>query len=108
MKVILTKGGEQFVNREELSVAGTPVYSDLFSLEKKWKWGISGCRGKPTSSSSRQLRRIWIAKMANGFADDLASAALLANNKRLLVAPAMNTQMWIHPGDRAQREADYA
>lgn len=38
-----------------------------------------------------------IAKMANGFADDLATATLLANNKLLLVAPAMNTHMWIHP-----------
>ena len=38
-----------------------------------------------------------IAKMANGLADDLASATLLASNKTVLVAPAMNTQMWNHP-----------
>jgi phosphopantothenoylcysteine decarboxylase/phosphopantothenate--cysteine ligase len=52
-----------------------------------------------------------IAKMANGFADDLATACLLANNKPLLVAPAMNTQMWNHPATQrnlAQIRADGA
>src|SRR5690606_27296086 len=38
-----------------------------------------------------------IARMAHGFASDMASATLLANNKPLIVAPAMNTYMWVHP-----------
>ena len=38
-----------------------------------------------------------LAKMANGLADDLASTLLLATDKRVLVAPAMNLRMWLHP-----------
>ncbi|MBY0406165.1 MAG: bifunctional phosphopantothenoylcysteine decarboxylase/phosphopantothenate--cysteine ligase CoaBC, partial [Rickettsiales bacterium] len=50
-----------------------------------------------------------IAKLATGRADDLASTALLASNKPLLLAPAMNTQMWNHPATQrnlAQVKAD--
>ncbi len=41
-----------------------------------------------------------MAKMAHGFADDLATAVLLAADKTVLVAPAMNVRMWQHPATR--------
>ena len=43
-----------------------------------------------------------MAKMAGGHADDLASTVLLATDKPMLVAPAMNVRMWAAPGDAAQ------
>ena len=46
--------------------------------------------------------------MAHGLADDLASTLLLATDKRVLVAPAMNLRMWLHPGDAAQRASGCA
>src|ERR1019366_6825971 len=42
-----------------------------------------------------------IARMANGLADDLASTALLATDKPVLIAPAMNTMMWTHAATKA-------
>ena len=42
-----------------------------------------------------------LAKMAAGLADDLATTVLLATDKRVLVAPAMNVRMWLHPATRA-------
>ena len=42
-----------------------------------------------------------LAKMAAGLADDLASTVLLATDKPVLVAPAMNVRMWLHPATRA-------
>src|SRR5207248_4383118 len=41
-----------------------------------------------------------LAKLANGHANDLASTALLATDKRVLMAPAMNVRMWNHPAAR--------
>ena len=43
-----------------------------------------------------------LAKMAHGLADDLATTLLLATDKRVLVAPAMNLRMWLHPATAAQ------
>jgi phosphopantothenoylcysteine decarboxylase/phosphopantothenate--cysteine ligase len=45
-----------------------------------------------------------LAKMAGGLADDLASTVLLATDKRVLVAPAMNVRMWLHPATRRNIE----
>ena len=42
-----------------------------------------------------------IAKAANGLADDLASTTLMATDKRVLMAPAMNVRMWTHPAVQA-------
>ena len=95
---IVTKGGSEFVSLKEIrEISGNPVSTDLFSLkEKKAIWHIRFSRETDlmiVAPASADL----IAKMAHGIADDMASATLLANNKRLVVAPAMNTQMWIHP-----------
>jgi phosphopantothenoylcysteine decarboxylase/phosphopantothenate--cysteine ligase len=47
-----------------------------------------------------------MAKMANGLANDLASTVLLATNKPVLIAPAMNPAMWSHPATRRNRNAE--
>lgn len=96
--VIVTKGGSEFVSIKEIEkLSGNKVSTDIFAAdEKKDMWHIRFSRETDVivvAPASADL----IAKMAQGIADDMASATLLANNKKLLVAPAMNTQMWIHP-----------
>jgi len=99
--VIVTKGGREFVSLSEIEkLSGNKVSVDIFAPdEKKDMWHIRFSRETDlivVAPASADM----IAKMAQGIADDMASATLLANNKRVLVAPAMNTQMWIHPATR--------
>lgn len=95
---IMTKAAEQFVT--ELSVAsltGEKVYTDLFSLTDEIEMGhIELSRSADllvVAPASADL----MAKMAQGVANDLASTTLLATDKKILIAPAMNVRMWQHP-----------
>ena len=95
---IVTQSGARFVSVKEIAtLSGHPVSTDLFApKEMKEMWHIRFSRETDlvvVAPASANL----IAKMAHGIADDMASATLLANNKKLLVAPAMNTYMWMHP-----------
>jgi phosphopantothenoylcysteine decarboxylase / phosphopantothenate---cysteine ligase len=94
---ILTQGGTQFVT--PLSVAAITeekVYTDLFSLTDESEMGhIQLSRAADLLVVAPASADI-IAKMAGGFADDLATTALLATDKPVLVAPAMNVRMWHH------------
>ena len=98
VRCIVTRSGGEFVSVKEIEkLSGNPVSTDLFSpAEKKEMWHIRFSRETDlivVAPASANL----IAKMANGISDDMASATLLANNKGALVAPAMNTYMWVHP-----------
>ena len=98
VRCIITKGGEQFV--APLSVAAlseNQAYTDLFSLKDEVEMGHIRLSREADLVVVAPASADLIAKMANGLADDLASATLLASNKTVLVAPAMNTQMWNHP-----------
>jgi phosphopantothenoylcysteine decarboxylase/phosphopantothenate--cysteine ligase len=95
---IMTKAAGQFVT--ELSVAsltGEKVYTDLFSLTDEVEMGhIELSRSADllvVAPASADL----MAKMAQGLANDLASTTLLATDKKMLIAPAMNVRMWQHP-----------
>jgi phosphopantothenoylcysteine decarboxylase/phosphopantothenate--cysteine ligase len=95
---ILTKAAEQFVT--QLSVASLTkekVYTDLFSLTDEVEMGhIELSRSADllvVAPASADL----MAKMAQGLANDLASTTLLATDKKILIAPAMNVRMWQHP-----------
>lgn len=94
---ILTQGGAQFVT--PLSVAAITeekVYADLFSLTDESEMGhIQLSRAADLVVVAPASADI-IAKMAGGFADDLATTALLATDKPVLIAPAMNVRMWHH------------
>ena len=94
---IMTKAAGQFVT--ELSVAsltGENVYTDLFSLTDEVEMGhIELSRSADllvVAPASADL----MAKMAQGLANDLASTTLLATDKKILIAPAMNVRMWQH------------
>jgi phosphopantothenoylcysteine decarboxylase/phosphopantothenate--cysteine ligase len=110
VRCILTRSGEQFVT--PLSVAGLSgdkVYSDLFSLTDEAEMGhIELSRDADLLVVAPATAEL-LARMAHGNAADLASTALLATDKRVLVAPAMNVRMWLHPATQrnvAQLKAD--
>ena len=101
VRCILTKGGEKFITPLSVaSLSGNPVYEELFSLKDETEMGHIRLTRDADLIVVAPASADLIAKMANGFADDLASAALLASNKPILVAPAMNTQMWQHPATK--------
>ena len=109
-RAVLTKAGAEFVTPLSLSaLTGEKVYSDLFSLTDEAEMGhIQLSRSADlvvVAPSTADL----MAKMANGLANDLASTALLATDKKVLMAPAMNVRMWESASvrrNRAQLEKD--
>jgi len=95
---ILTHGGAQFVT--PLSVASLSeekCYTDLFSLTDEAEMGHIRLSREADLVVVAPTTADLLAKMASGRADDLATTALLATDKPVLVAPAMNTRMWEHP-----------
>jgi phosphopantothenoylcysteine decarboxylase/phosphopantothenate--cysteine ligase len=109
-RCILTRAGEQFVTPLAVSsLAGERCFTDLFSLTDEADIGHIQLSRSTDLVVVAPATADLIAKMANGMADDLASTALLATDKRVLIAPAMNPRMWQHPATRrnmAQLEKD--
>jgi phosphopantothenoylcysteine decarboxylase/phosphopantothenate--cysteine ligase len=102
VRCILTKAGAEFVT--PLSVAALSedkVYGELFSLTDEAEMGhIQLSRDADLLVVAPASADI-LAKMAGGRADDLATTALLATDKPVLVAPAMNVRMWQHAATQA-------
>ncbi len=102
VRAILTKGGAEFVT--PLSVAAlseNKVYQDLFSLTDESEMGHIRLSREADLVVVAPASADLIAKMAQGLADDLASTALLATDKPVLIAPSMNTLMWGHAATQA-------
>lgn len=101
VNAILTKSGAEFITPLAISsLTGTKTYTDLFSLTDETEMGhIELSRSAEIVLVAPASANI-LAKMANGIADDLATTALLATNKPVLVAPAMNHKMWSHPATK--------
>jgi len=102
VRTILTRSGAQFVTPLSLAaLSEDKVYQDLFSLTDESEMGhIELSRAADllvVAPASADL----MAKMAAGLADDLASTALLATDKPVLLAPAMNVRMWLHAATQA-------
>ena len=99
---VLTDNGGQFVTPLSLqALSESKVYTDLFSLTDESEMGhIQLSRAADLVVVAPATANI-LAKMAAGLADDLASTLLLATDKRVLVAPAMNVRMWLHPATQA-------
>ncbi len=99
---VLTKAGAQFVTPLSLqALSGNKVYTDLFSLTDESEMGhIELSRAADLVVVVPASADI-LAKMAAGLADDLATTLLLATDKRVLVAPAMNVRMWEHAATQA-------
>ncbi len=95
---VLTKGGAQFITEMTLgALSESKVYTSLWDLKDEVEMGHI--------QLSRQVDLVVVcpatadllARMAAGVADDLATTLLLATDKPVLVAPAMNVRMWQHP-----------
>ncbi len=102
VRCVLTRGGAQFVTPLSLSaLSGDKVYDDLFSLTDEAEIGhIELSRDADLLVVAPASAGI-LARMAAGMADDLATTLLLATDKPVLVAPAMNVRMWEHAATRA-------
>jgi phosphopantothenoylcysteine decarboxylase/phosphopantothenate--cysteine ligase len=95
---VLTKAGAEFVTPLSLAgLAGAKVYDDLFSLTDEVEMGHIALSRSADLVVVAPATADLIAKMANGIANDMASVALLATDKDILIAPAMNVRMWHHP-----------
>ncbi len=109
-RCILTKAGAEFVTPLAVSsLAGERCFTDLFSLTDEADIGHIALSRSTDLLVVAPATADLIAKMATGLANDLASTALLATDKRVLIAPAMNPRMWQHPATRrnmAQLEKD--
>ena len=99
---VLTKAGAQFVTPLSLqALTGNKVYQELFSLTDESEMGHIELSRAADLVVVAPASADMLAKMAAGLADDLASTLLLATDKRVLVAPAMNVRMWEHPATQA-------
>jgi phosphopantothenoylcysteine decarboxylase/phosphopantothenate--cysteine ligase len=102
---VLTQAGAQFVTPLSLqALSGAKVYTDLFSLTDESEMGhIELSRAADLVAVVPASANI-LAKMAAGICDDLATTLLLATDKRVLAAPAMNVRMWEHPATIENQE----
>jgi phosphopantothenoylcysteine decarboxylase/phosphopantothenate--cysteine ligase len=105
VRCVLTRGGERFVTPLSLAaISGDKVYQDIFSLTDESEMGhIELSRDADLLVAAPATAHL-IAKAANGLCDDLASTVLLATDKPVLMAPAMNVRMWLHPATRRNVE----
>jgi phosphopantothenoylcysteine decarboxylase/phosphopantothenate--cysteine ligase len=95
---VLTKAAEQFVTPLTLaSLSQNKVYTDLFSLTDEVEMGHIELSRSADLIVVAPATADLMAKMAHGLANDLASTLLLATNKPVIMAPAMNVCMWHHP-----------
>jgi phosphopantothenoylcysteine decarboxylase/phosphopantothenate--cysteine ligase len=99
---VLTPAGAEFVTPMSLAaLTGQPVRQALFMPEDETAMGhIELSRWADLVVVAPATAGL-IAKAANGMADDLASTTLLATDKKVLLAPAMNVRMWLHPAVQA-------
>jgi phosphopantothenoylcysteine decarboxylase / phosphopantothenate---cysteine ligase len=102
VRCVMTRAAHQFVT--PLSVASLSedkVYSELWSLTDESEMGHIRLSREADLVVVAPATADLIARMAMGLADDLAATTLLASDKPVLIAPAMNAMMWDHPATRA-------
>ena len=97
VRCILTKAAQEFVTPLAAgALAGGHVYTDLFDPKSEFDVGHIRLARDTGLVIVAPATADLMAKMAGGHADDLASAVLLATDKPILIAPAMNPMMWAH------------
>jgi phosphopantothenoylcysteine decarboxylase/phosphopantothenate--cysteine ligase len=98
---VLTKGGEHFVTAMSLgTLAEAEVHSSLWELKDEVEIGHIQLSRAADFILVCPATADLLAKMAAGIADDLATTLLLATDKPVVVAPAMNVRMWLHAATR--------
>ena len=105
VKGILTTGGQEFITPLSVaSLTGNECYTDLFSLKDEAEMGHIRLSREADLIIIAPATADLMAKMTAGLANDLASTVLLATDKPVMVAPAMNAQMWDHASTRRNVE----
>jgi len=98
---VLTRAAEEFVTPLSVgALAGERVYRALFDLTDEAEMGHIQLSRAADLLVVAPATADLMARMAGGHADDLASTLLMATDKRVLIAPAMNVRMWTHPATR--------
>ena len=98
VRVVMTAAAKKFITPlSAAALSGDKVYDDLFSLTDEAEMGHIELSREADLVVVAPATANLLARMANGLADDLAATALLATDKKTLVAPAMNLRMWLHP-----------
>ncbi len=101
VRCVLTKAGHNFVTPMSLAaLSEDKVYTDLFDLKDEAEMGHIQLSRQADLLVVAPATADLIAKMSHGIADDLATTLLLATDKPVLAAPAMNVRMWQHPATR--------
>jgi phosphopantothenoylcysteine decarboxylase / phosphopantothenate---cysteine ligase len=109
VRCVLTPAGEEFVTRLTAGALANAVFTDLFDPQSEFDVGHIRLAREADLIVVAPATADLMAKMAGGHADDLATAVLLAAGSPILLAPAMNPQMWARPATRrnvAQLAAD--
>ena len=110
VRVVMTEAAQKFITPLSVgALAGEHPYTDLFDARSEFDVGHIRLAREPNIVVVAPATADLMAKMANGLADDLASAVLLATDKKILLAPAMNPRMWSNKATRrnlAQLAAD--
>lgn len=101
VRCVLTKAGHKFVTPMSLAaLSEDKVYTDLFDLNDEAEMGHIQLSRQADLVVVAPATADLMAKMANGIAHDLATTLLLATDKPVLCAPAMNVRMWQHAATR--------
>ncbi len=101
VRAIMTKAAEEFVTPLSVaSLSGEKVHSALFNLTDEVEMGHIELSRSADLVVVVPATADLMAKIAQGLASDLASTTLLATDKPVLIAPAMNVRMWLHAATR--------
>src|SRR6201982_3256468 len=110
VRCILTKAAQEFITPLAAgALTGERAFTDLFDAQREFDVGHIRLARETDLIVGAPATADLMAKMAGGHADDLASTVLLASDKQVLIAPAMNPRMWEHQATRrnlAQLTAD--
>jgi phosphopantothenoylcysteine decarboxylase/phosphopantothenate--cysteine ligase len=105
-RCVVTRAAKELVSPLALAaIAGAKVHDELFSLTDEAEMGHIRLSREADLVVAAPATADLLAKIAHGLADDLASTVLLATDKPVLAAPAMNPQMWAHPATRRNLRA---
>jgi phosphopantothenoylcysteine decarboxylase len=114
LHVVMTEGATQFITPLTMqTLSRHPVTTNIFDEKETWNPGHIELADKADLLLIAPATADILAKLAHGFADDALTAIALATKAPLLLAPAMNGKMWLHPATVAnvetlrQRGADF-
>lgn len=101
VRCVMTAAAQEFVTQLSVgALSADHVFTDLFDRQDEHDVGHIRLSREADLIVVAPATADLMAKLANGHANDLASTLLLATDKQVLMAPAMNPRMWVHPATR--------